>query len=205
MQKEVIMEKLTDSQLYSLLISKDQAALEEIYIRYERLLYSFAYRMTQSAQLAEDTVQEVFIKLWKEHAPYTENKGKFSSWLLTMTRNTSLDALRKKGKQQEVGLLEKDAEKMPIPADEMPEEMLEWKEKETVLRKAIHKLKEEQRTIVELFYFHGLSQESISNRLDIPLGTVKSRIRLSLNHLKKHLEEERGISSNGASDVYSTR
>jgi len=199
------MEKLTDSQLYSLMISKDQKALEELYNRYERLLYSFAYRMTQSAQMAEDTVQEVFIKLWKEHAPYTEDKGKFSSWLLTMTRNTSLDALRKKGKQQEVGLLEKDAEKMRVPVNEMPEEMLEWKEKGTVLRQAITKLKEEQRTIIELFYFHGLSQESISTKLDIPLGTVKSRIRLSLNHLKKHLEKERGISPNGTSDMYSTR
>lgn len=199
------MEKLTDSQLYSLLISKDQKALEELYNRYERLLYSFAYRMTQNAQMAEDTVQEVFIKLWKEHATYTEDKGKFSSWLLTMTRNTSLDALRKKGKQQEVGLLEKDAENMRVPVDEMPEEMLEWKEKGTILRKAITKLKEEQRTIIELFYFHGLSQESISTKLDIPLGTVKSRIRLSLNHLKKHLEQERGISPNGTSDMYSTR
>jgi len=195
------MEKLTDSQLYSLLNSKDQAALEELYNRYERLLYSFAYRMTQSAQMAEDTVQEVFIKLWKEHAPYTEDKGKFSSWLLTMTRNTSLDALRKKGKQQEVGLLEKDSEKMKVPIEEMPEQMLEWKEKGTLIRKAINWLKEDQRTIVELFYFQGLSQESISTKLNIPLGTVKSRIRLALQHLRKNLEKERGMSPNGSSDV----
>jgi RNA polymerase sigma-70 factor (ECF subfamily) len=157
--------------------------------------------MTQNAQMAEDTVQEVFIKLWKEHAPYTENKGKFSSWLLTMTRNTSLDALRKKGKQQEVGLLDKDAEQIKVPIEEMPEQMLEWKEKGTVLRKAINRLKVEQRTIVELFYFHGLSQESISVKLDIPLGTVKSRVRLALQHLRKHLETERGMSPNGPSDV----
>lgn len=195
------MGKLTDAQLYLRMRSNDQAALEEIYDRYERLVYSFAYRMTQNAQMAEDTVQEVFIKLWKEHAPYTEDKGKFSSWLLTMTRNTSLDALRKKGKKQEVGLLDKDAEQMKAPINEMPEQMLEWKEKGTVLRKAIERLKIEQRTIVELFYFHGLSQESISTKLDIPLGTVKSRIRLALQHLRKHLEKERGMSPNGPSDV----
>ncbi|QBP39971.1 RNA polymerase sigma factor [Paenisporosarcina antarctica] len=195
------MGKLTDAQLYLRMRSNDQAALEEIYDRYERLVYSFAYRMTQNTQMAEDTVQEVFIKLWKEHAPYTEDKGKFSSWLLTMTRNTSLDALRKKGKQQEVGLLDKDAEQMKAPINEMPEQMLEWKEKGTVLRKAIERLKIEQRTIVELFYFHGLSQESISTKLDIPLGTVKSRIRLALQHLRKHLEKERGMSPNGPSDV----
>lgn len=195
------MGKLTDAQLYLRMRSNDQAALEEIYDRYERLVYSFAYRMTQNVQMAEDTVQEVFIKLWKEHAPYTEDKGKFSSWLLTMTRNTSLDALRKKGKKQEVGLLDKDAEQMKAPINEMPEQMLEWKEKGTVLRKAIERLKIEQRTIVELFYFHGLSQESISTKLDIPLGTVKSRIRLALQHLRKHLEKERGMSPNGPSDV----
>ncbi|WP_017382072.1 RNA polymerase sigma factor [Paenisporosarcina sp. TG-14] len=195
------MGKLTDAQLYLRMRSNDQAALEEIYDRYERLVYSFAYRMTQNVQMAEDTVQEVFIKLWKEHAPYTEDKGKFSSWLLTMTRNTSLDAIRKKGKQQEVGLLDKDAEQMKAPINEIPEQMLEWKEKGTVLRKAMKRLKIEQRTIVELFYFHGLSQESISTKLDIPLGTVKSRIRLALQHLRKHLEKERGMSPNGPSDV----
>lgn len=195
------MDTFTDAQLYIRMRAKDQSALEELYDRYERLVYSFAYRMTQNAQMAEDTVQEVFIKLWKEHAPYTEDKGKFSSWLLTMTRNTSLDALRKKGKQQEVGLLDKDAEQIKVPIEEMPEQMLEWKEKGTVLRKAINRLKVDQRTIVELFYFHGLSQESISSKLDIPLGTVKSRIRLALQHLRKHLELERGMSPNGPSDV----
>ena len=195
------MDKFTDAQLYVRMRAKDQSALEELYDRYERLVYSFAYRMTQNAQMAEDTVQEVFIKLWKEHAPYTEDKGKFSSWLLTMTRNTSLDALRKKGKQQEVGLLDKDAEQIKVPIEEMPEQMLEWKEKGAVLQKAISRLKVEQRTIVELFYFNGLSQESISSKLDIPLGTVKSRIRLALQHLRKHLESERGMSPNGTSDV----
>ena len=195
------MDTFTDAQLYVRLRAKDQSALEELYDRYERLVYSFAYRMTQNAQMAEDTVQEVFIKLWKEHAPYTEDKGKFSSWLLTMTRNTSLDALRKKGKQQEVGLLDKDAEQIKVPIEEMPEQMLEWKEKGAVLQKAISRLKVDQRTIVELFYFNGLSQESISSKLDIPLGTVKSRIRLALQHLRIHLGSERGMSPNGPSDV----
>ncbi|WP_019412628.1 RNA polymerase sigma factor [Paenisporosarcina sp. TG20] len=195
------MDKSTDSQLYVRIRDKDKVALEVIYDRYERLVYSFAYRMTQNAQMAEDTVQEVFIELWREHSPYTEDKGKFSSWLLTMTRNTSLDALRKKGKQQEVGLLEKDTEQMRAPIDQLPEQMLEWKEKGSILRKSLERLKVEQRTIVELFYFHGLSQESISTKLDIPLGTVKSRIRLALQHLRKHLEKERGISPNEPSDV----
>ncbi|MBW9235020.1 sigma-70 family RNA polymerase sigma factor, partial [Leptospira santarosai] len=95
-------------------------------------------------------------------------------------RNTSLDALRKKGRQQEVGLLDKDAEQMKAPIDELPEQMLEWKEKGTILRKAINRLKDDQRSIVELFYFQGLSQETISTKLGIPLGTVKSRIRLAL-------------------------
>lgn len=195
------MVKHTDAQLYVRVRSKDQIALEELYNRYERLVYSFAYRMTQDSLMAEDIVQEVFTKIWKDHAPYTENKGKFSSWLLTMTRNASLDILRKKGKQQEVGLLDKDAEQMKTPIEEMPEHMLEWKEKGTVLRKAINRLKEEQRTIVELFYFHGLSQDTISSKLDIPLGTVKSRTRLALQHLRKYLETERGMKPNGPSDV----
>jgi len=193
--------KQTDAQLYNRIRSKDQIALEELYNRYERLVYSFAYRLTQNSQMAEDIIQEVFTKIWNSNALYTEDKGKFTSWLLTITRNTSLDILRKKGKQQEVGLLDKDAEQMKSPIEEMPEHMLEWKEKGTVLRKAINRLKEEQRTIVELFYYHGLSQETISRKLDIPLGTVKSRIRLALQHLRRHLETERGMMPNGSSDV----
>jgi RNA polymerase sigma factor (sigma-70 family) len=159
------MDTSTDSQLYVRIRTKDQAALEELYNRYERLVYSFAYRMTQNSQMAEDTVQEVFIKLWKEHSPYTEDKGKFSSWLLTMTRNTSLDALRKKGKQQEVGLLDKDAEQIKVTIEEMPEQMLEWKEKGTVLRNAINRLKVDQRIIVELFYSWNLVRNAQLNLL----------------------------------------
>lgn len=191
----------TDEELYARVVDKDAEALELLYDKYERLVYSFAYRMVQDAQRAEDVVQDVFSKLWRDHAAFDATKGKFSSWLLTMTRNRCLDILRKVSKQQEVGLFEKDNDRPTDTMGEMPEQATEWKEKSERIREALSYLKEDQRKIVELFYFHGYSQDRISKDLDIPLGTVKGRIRLALQHLRKRLEPERGDLADGTIDV----
>lgn len=191
----------TDEELYTRILSKDSEALELLYDKYERLVFSFAYRMMQDQQRAEDVVQDVFSKLWRDHSPYEADRGKFSSWLLTMTRNRCLDVIRKSSKQQEVGLLDKDAERVNDTMHDMPEQAVEWKEKSERIREALSHLKEDQRKIVELFYFHGYSQDRISKDLDIPLGTVKGRIRLALQHLRKRLEPERGEFADGTSDV----
>lgn len=191
----------SDEELYEQILAKDQHALEELYNKYERLVYSFAYRMMQDQQRAEDIVQDVFTKLWRDHAPFDASRGKFSSWLLTMTRNRCLDVIRKSAKQQEVGLLDKDAERVTDTMHDAPEQAVEWQEKSDRIREALSYLKEDQRKIVELFYFHGYSQDRISKDLNIPLGTVKGRIRLALQHLRKRLEPERGELADGTSDV----
>lgn len=191
----------TDEELYRRVLAKDQEALEMLYDKYERLIYSFAYRMVQDSQRAEDVVQDVFSRLWREHAAFDATKGKFSSWLLTMTRNRCLDILRKVTKQQEVGLLEKDTQQATDAIGDLPEQAAEWKEKSERVREALSYLKEDQRKIVELFYFQGYSQDRISRDLDIPLGTVKGRIRLALQHLRKRLEPERGDLADGTMDV----
>lgn len=191
----------TDEELYERIRAKDSQALEALYDKYERLVYSFAYRMMQDAQRAEDIVQDVFSRLWREHAPFEATKGKFSSWLLTMTRNRCLDVIRKSAKQQEVGLFEQDADETSDTLNDSPEQAVEWKEKRERIREALSHLKEDQRKIVELFYFHGYSQDRISRDLDIPLGTVKGRIRLALQHLRKRLEPERGELTDEPVDV----
>lgn len=191
----------TDEELYQRVLARDDEALELLYTKYERLVYSFAYRMVKDQQRAEDVVQDVFSKLWRDHAPFVADRGKFSSWLLTMTRNRCLDILRKVTKQQEVGLLEKDTERPSDVIGDLPEQAAEWKEKSERIRDALSYLKEDQRKIVELFYFHGYSQDRISKDLDIPLGTVKGRIRLALKHLRKRLEPERGELADGSIDV----
>ncbi|AYC30420.1 RNA polymerase sigma factor [Paenisporosarcina cavernae] len=197
------MDRQNDYDVYLRLLKRDKEALEILYDQYERLLYSFAYRMTGDAKHAEDVVQDVFMKLWREHAPYSPEKGKFSSWLLTMVRNTSLDFHRKKSRQNEVAYMEHDSEQVQVidAKEEIPEHFVEWREKQSTIRTAIAELKEDQQKIVELFYFQGLSQDVIATKLDIPLGTVKSRIRLALGHLKKKLHGERGILQDGTTNM----
>lgn len=173
-----------DVELYERVLNQDKEALGLLYERYEKLLFSFAYRMTKRRELSEEIVQEVFIKIWTKPGIYDQSKGKFSSWLLTVTRNTSIDQLRKKN-ENSYEIEERDALQQEGPSIE---EEVEWKEEGRRLRKAMKFLAQEQQEIVELFYFKGLSQRKIADKFEIPLGTVKGRIRLALKHLRKNLD-----------------
>ncbi|MCA0985902.1 RNA polymerase sigma factor [Guptibacillus algicola] len=185
------MRELNDAALYERVQAKDKEALELLYDRYEKLLYSFSYRIVKDKGLSEEVIQEVFIKLWKGRAKYTEEKGKFSSWILTMTRHTAIDILRKQSREPDFELDERDA----LHSDEASvEDQVEWKERGIVLRAAVSKLKEEQKRIIEMFYFKGMTHKKISQEIDLPLGTVKGRIRLALKHLKSNLAEKGGVS-----------
>lgn len=180
-----------DVELYHRLQQGDKQALEHLYDNYQKLLFSFSYRITGQRELAEEIVQEVFIKIWTKKGMYNETKGKFSSWLLTITRNTSIDMLRKK-KETTYTIEERDA----LANDSAStEDIVEWKEQGAKIRKAVTTLTEEQQEIVELFYYKGLSQTKIAEKCGIPLGTVKGRVRLALRHLHEKLanSEERGF------------
>ncbi len=176
--------KPNDIELYNRLAENDREALRELYERYERLLFSFTYKMTGQADLAEEVVQEVFIKLWTKKGMYDSSKGKFTSWLLTITRNVCIDQIRKK---KEDGFKEGEMETLKS-SEPAIEEQAEWKEKTAVLKSAIKDLGKEQQDIIQLFYFQALSQKEIADTCQIPLGTVKGRIRLALKHLRKKIE-----------------
>ncbi|QKS70390.1 sigma-70 family RNA polymerase sigma factor [Paenalkalicoccus suaedae] len=183
------MEKPEDLQLYEQLRSGDKASLEALYDKYEKLLYSFAYKMVRDPGAAEEVVQEVMIKLWRGIGDYAADKGKFSSWLLTITRNTAIDYLRK---QKRVKSEEVHQEFDTADTQQSVEELVEWKEQGDRLRQAMKHLKHEQQVIIEMFYFKGYSQRMIADEVDIPLGTVKGRIRLALKNLRNQLYQERG-------------
>ncbi|MCA1030813.1 sigma-70 family RNA polymerase sigma factor [Bacillus timonensis] len=181
------MPQIEDQILYNQVLAKDKKALEILYDRYEKLVYSFSFKMMGDAQLAEEVVQEVFIKLWRGIGSYEESKGKFSSWLLTITRHTAIDLIRKRKKEATVELEDRDS----LVADEkLVEEQVEWKEEGNRLRRAVATLKKEQQSMINLFYFKGFTQQRISEECDIPLGTVKGRIRLALRHLRSYLDDE---------------
>ncbi len=185
--KEKGMKEQNDVILYNRIKQKDKAALELLYDKYERILYSFVYRLTSQSDLAEEVVQEVFIKIWRGNGVYHEEKGKFSSWLFTMARNTAIDLIRKRKSD-------------PIFSDEVfdyiedeqakPDEEVEWQEERLRVQEAVSKLSEEQKQIINAVYFKGLTQQKIAEEHEIPLGTVKGRVRLALRKLKTYLSND---------------
>ncbi|MEK3855968.1 RNA polymerase sigma factor [Cytobacillus sp. FSL H8-0458] len=186
------MSEIKDAELYRGILQKDSQALEKLYDRYEKLLYSFIYKMTQDPQLSEEIIQEVFMKLWRKHSSYSEDKGKFSSWLLTLTRNTALDVMRKQKPHESLEFKENDS----ISIDSKnPENIAEWKEQGNLVKRAVAKLKGDQQKMIDLFYYKGLTHQKISEQTELPLGTVKGRLRLALKHLRTHLEKEGGESN----------
>lgn len=188
------MSQHNDSELYEEVQKGDQQALELLYDKYEKILYSFSYRMTHHKESAEEVVQEVFIKVWKGQGNFDSSKGKFSSWLLTIARNAAIDLMRKR-KEPAYELKERDAMTSDEPSTE---DLVEWKERGAQLREAIATLKEDQREMIESFYFQGATQRKIAEQFDLPLGTVKGRIRLALRHLRNALSElERGFEGDG--------
>lgn len=177
-----------DSELYHKVRGGDQQALEQLYDKYEKILYSFSYRMTRHKESSEEVVQEVFIKIWKGQGNFDSSEGKFSSWLLTMTRNAAIDLMRKL-KEPQYEFEERDS---LVSEESSTEDLIEWKERGVQLREAISALGEDQQKMIESFYFKGMTQRKIAEHFDLPLGTVKGRIRLALKHLRTALSEKEG-------------
>lgn len=187
------MEKSTDTYLYMQISKQDKAALEQLYDRYEKILFSFLYKMLEDRELAEEALQEVFIKIWCGKGVYDESKGKFTSWLFRMAQNTAIDLIRKRKKPsapiEEAGHMASH----DLPVDQQAE----WQEKKAEIETAVQHLSIEQQKMIDLFYFKGHTHETIADMCDIPLGTVKSRIRLALKKLKISLH---GMQERGAYD-----
>ncbi|QHE53944.1 RNA polymerase sigma factor [Pontibacillus sp. HMF3514] len=177
-----------DLTLYQKVLDGDKQALEEIYDKYEKLLFSFAYKTCGQKEMAEEIIQEVFIKLWTQKATYDESKGKFSSWIMTITRYTSIDTVRKKENHNYSLEEERDTLHQEEPS---AEDLAEWREQGELIRRAMKKLSKEQGKIIKLFYFKGLTQQEIANKCNLSLGTVKGRIRLALKHLRKELSNNK--------------
>jgi RNA polymerase sigma factor (sigma-70 family) len=176
---------LDENELYQMIIEhKDSTSLEKLYDRYESLLYNLAYKITQDQQSSEEVLQDIFMKIWHQKAIFKPEKGKLSTWLITLCRNRAIDILRQR----------KDVERSfdeafhGIETNSLPEYDLLDKECSEELQKIISYLSKEQQTIIALFYFKGLSQQEIADKLTMPIGTVKSRLRLSIKHLNDYLK-----------------
>jgi RNA polymerase sigma-70 factor (ECF subfamily) len=165
--------------------SRDASALEQLYDRYEKPIYAFAYRILQDAMAAEEAVQELFSRVWNKPDRYDPSQGKLSTWLFALTRNIAVDMLRRRGSRLPSMTVEQRT------LTEVPDETADTAEQVhrkligEHIRDALRELNPDQRQAIEYIYFQGLSQQEMAERFDIPLGTIKSRVRLALKQLRR--------------------
>jgi RNA polymerase sigma-70 factor (ECF subfamily) len=179
--------RLSDTELMQRIIQRDQRALSELYRRYGNPVYSMALRVLSIPVEAEEVTQDTFLKVWNQAERWDSNRGKLSSWLLAITRNAAIDRLRKENRQPTV---------TAIPVDEMPHLTAEravvddpnWQNGQ-MLRSLLGQLPEEQAQVIQLAFFQGLTHSQMARMLDLPLGTVKTRVRLGLQKMKTMWQE----------------
>ena len=177
------------------LADNDLAALELLYDRYSTLVFSVSLRVLRDTHLAEHVVQEVFLRLWRQPTSYDPARGRFISWLMSVTRNRSLDELRRVTRRMRSEDAEDDSMGNEIPAVgnlDDPQVELMVAEARAAVRAAMTRLPPAQRRVIELSYFSGLTHVEIAERTGDPLGTVKTRVRLGMRKLRDSLADYAG-------------
>ncbi len=179
---------LSDKALLDAIAGGAAWAMESLYQRYSRSLYSLVYRMVANQQVAEDLLQDVFLAVWRCAASYSPQAGTVRSWLFSIMHHRTIDYLRRAHRQstlQEV-LLEAIELHESITSPDTWDEA--WRSVKSLhVRAALLKIPAEQRLVIELAYFQGWTHTEIAEGMQIPLGTVKGRMRLGLTHLKQIL------------------
>jgi len=175
-----------DHELVERLQRRDPQALAELYDRYGRLAFSLILRVVRDTGIAEDLVQETFLRVWNRVQGFNAEKGSLGPWLLAVARNRAIDYLRSAGGRMRNALELEETEHPSLSMD--LEQQILLSDKARRIRGALEKLSPPQRQVIELSYFEGLSQSEVAERLGQPLGTVKTRVRAALRMLREDLE-----------------
>jgi len=149
--------------------------------RYVNIVYSVAYRVLNNAQDAEEVVQDVFLRVWERSASFDDRKGKFTTWIATISRRIAIDRLRSRERKTPDESFSMDAAPHLWETTLVQEDMTDLQRS---LLSAIAELSDEQQQAIKLAYFHGMSHSDIAAHLNRPLGTVKSHIRLGMQKLR---------------------
>lgn len=182
-----------DVALIRRMVDADETALGALYDRWSRSLYSLVLHLLRDPDEAEDVVEETFWQAWKKASAYEPSKGAVSTWLLTIGRRRALDRLRanKRKREDPVG---NEGTFADLPSGEPdPSQDMEGAELRRHVHAALRGLPAEQREVLVLGYFRGLSQSEIADSTGQPLGTVKTRMRLAMQKLREPLSMHRGV------------
>jgi RNA polymerase sigma-70 factor (ECF subfamily) len=170
-----------DGALLARIVERDERAVEELYARYGGPLYSLAYQVTRAERFAQDVVQEVFVALWRDASRFDPSRGAVAPWLFSLARHKAIDLIRREANVRK-HTADVDLELKHAEDDTDHEAWLRIRRDR--VHEAIRELTPFQREALELAFFHGLTHVEVAERLGIPLGTAKTRIRGALLRLR---------------------
>lgn len=177
-----------DAALARRLQAREAGAMRELYDRYGRLIYSLIQRMVRNSAAAEDLVQETFLRIWNRIPAFDQERGALGPWVMAVARNRAIDYLRSADGRISAGSLDLDRLEHPGQFCDFEDRALSL-DRARLLRDAFEKLTPNQKTVIELAYYEGLSQTEMAERMQQPLGTVKTWVRSALKILREQLAE----------------
>jgi RNA polymerase sigma factor (sigma-70 family) len=171
--------KYSEQELIAMLQQRNDQSFSYLYDNYSAALYGIINQVIPDKEIANDVLQEAFINIWKKIGSYDASKGRLFTWMLNVARNAAIDKLRSKGYQHNI-------KNQPLTENvhDISGQSVQTNIDNIGLKKVISTLKTEHRILVELSYFQGYTHEEIAKALDMPLGTVKTRIRSALIQLR---------------------
>ena len=172
------MSTLLEKHIVELLQERDEKAISLLYDNYADTLYGVAYKVVKDEDMAQDIVQESFVKIWKKSDSYDATKAKLFTWLFRITRNTAIDKLRSINTKSDKEIQIDVSDVYTIGEHSIRPELIDVKEN-------LDKLEPKYRIVLEALFFEGMTQQEASDELDIPLGTIKSRLKIGLREMRK--------------------
>ncbi len=180
--------EMTDREVTGLIASGERAGLEQAYRTHSPAVFSLARRLTNNQALAEEVVQEVFLRLWRSSHKFDPERGTLRTWLLSQTHGRSIDLIRSETSRR---IREERDQLLEVDTTPQVEEVALDSERSRDVRKAMQKLDPSERAAIEAAYFGGHSYRKVAELLGAPEGTVKSRIRSGMRKLAEALDEYR--------------
>ena len=168
----------TEQKIIDFLQKGDKRALNLLYEHYSNSLYGVILKVTINEEIAEDALQETFVKIWKNASKYDPKKAKLFTWLYRIARNTAIDKLRSFNNRYKKEVQIDTSNVYILPTSKINQDVLDIKEH-------VGRLDEKYQIVLDALFFQGMTQQEASDELDIPLGTIKSRLKIGLRELKK--------------------
>ena len=172
------MSALLENHIVELLRERNEKAISLLYDHYGDTLFGVAYKVVRDEDLAQDILQESFVKIWKKSDTYDPTKAKLFTWLFRITRNTAIDKLRSANTKTEKEIQMDVSDVYNLGIESIKPEFLD-------VRENLEKIEEKYQIVLDALFFQGMTQQEASDELDIPLGTIKSRLKIGLRELKK--------------------